>query len=436
MSFSLLSPTAPPMPIRLPGFVKHTISKVPEFMRPAAANGLFPPAAEQMNNVTFRFIDNVTHEPTFMEGCVAPSGVGKGYLDPMFEAMIRFQREHDAESNRKLIEYARIYKSKGDNKDKPDRPTDASILIPEPDMTNPALVQLLIDAELEGNRSLYTPIPEIDLLDQCCGGHKKITRVIRLNFDTKRYGAQRATVEGISGNPFLRWKFNFSCVEEKAQSFFKNSIADGTLGRIGFSYVAKPIRKRGVPRQGNYDEAYLNQLDEYLVRLRSATGEISVPKIDRLINRLNEEMADVAELADDDVFESLYHRSLVIAWLKGCLLFVAEGYRWTKEIANFVEWALYYDLWSKITIFSPLMRDSRAKTTIDTRKYGPSNMLDMLPDTFSQTQLEQLRQQQGKPVYCTSQLTLWQSRNYISFNADTKLYTKTEKYLAKHPSNP
>lgn len=432
MKYDLLSPIPPSLPKRLPGFIRLTISKVPDYMRPAAANALFPSSAAQMHDVEFRYIDNVLHEPTFMEGTVAASGLGKGYLDPMYEAIIRFLRAHDSESQKKLLEYARLYKTKSQSQAKPERPLDAAILVPEPDMTNPALVQLLMDAEREGNRSLYTPIPEIDLLDQCCGGHRKVTKVIRLNFDTKRYGAQRATVDGITGNPFLRWKFNFSCVPEKAQSFFKSCLKDGTLGRIGFNYVPKPERKRGIPRQGNYDEKYMEALDEFLVRLRMAKGEITVPKINKLINKLNDELSEASELADDEVFESLYHRSLVIAWLKGCVLYVAEGYRWTTEIANFVEWSLYYDLWSKVAIFAPQMKDSRNNVIIDVRKYGPANMLDMLPDSFSQTMLEQLRQSLDKPIYCVSQLTLWQNRGYIEYDDQTKLYSKTATYLAKH----
>lgn len=172
MKYDLLSQTAPPMPERLPGYVKHAISKVPDYMRPAAANALFPPSAAQMHDVTFRFVDNVLHEPgSKMEGCIAPSGFGKGYLDAMIEAIIQNLRQHDSESQKKLAEYARIYKSKGQSKDKPVRPTDAAILVPEPDMTNPALILLLQDAEREGNRSLYTTMAEVDLLDQCCGGH-------------------------------------------------------------------------------------------------------------------------------------------------------------------------------------------------------------------------------------------------------------------------
>jgi len=385
-----------------------------------------------MHHVQFRYIDNILHEPTSMEGCVAASSVGKGYLDSMYEAIIRFLRTHDVESERKMQEYARLYKKARAQDAKPERPSDAATLVPEPDMTNPALIQLLMDAEHEGDRSLYTPIPEIDLLDQCCGSHKKVTKVIRVNFDTKRYGAQRATVEGISGHPFMRWKFNFSCVEEKAQSFFKSSLTDGTLGRIGFSYILKPA-KRDMPRQGDYDEAYYNILDAYLVRVRSAQGEIKVPSINLLMKRLRLELDQIADMADDDVFESFYRRSLVIAWLKGCVLYVAEGYRWSKEIADFVEWSLCYDLWSKIALFTPLLVEGRNKVVkVDVRKYGPANMLDMLPDRFQQSLLEQVRKDQGKPIYCTSQLTLWQSRGYITYDPLTQLYSKTEEYLAKH----
>ncbi len=433
--YDLTSLTAPPMPKILPGFVRHTISKVPDYMRPAAANGLFPSAVAQMRNVSFRYIDNVLHEPCCsMEGCVAPSGLGKGYIDPMIEAISAQIAEHDVESRRKLMEWQREYKSKGANKDKPERPNDAAILMPEPDMTNPALIQLLMDAEREDNASLYTQMAEIDLLDQCCGGHKKVTKVIRLNFDNKRYGAQRATVEGITGNPHLRWKFNFSCVEEKARAFFKDCLIDGTLGRIGFSYIKKPADvKPGIPTQGVYDEAFKTKLEEYLVRLRTARGEISVPNLANLINRLNEALNEVATLADDDIFESFAHRSLIIAWMKGCILYVAEGYRWTSEIGAFVEWSLYFDLWSKENIFVNQIKKSRNVETADVRKYGPANMLDMLPDAFCQAQLENLRSSLDKPVYCTPQLCMWLRRNFIAYDEKSRTYSKTKEYMAKHP---
>lgn len=397
-----------------------------------------------MHDVKFRYIDNSLQEPTFMECCIAESGVGKGFLDPMIECLIEYLRKHDEESRRKLLEWQRIYKSKGQSKDKPDRPTDAAILVPETDMTNPALIQLLMDAEREGNRSLYSLIPEIDLLDQCCGGHRKVTKVIRLNFDTSHYGAQRATVEGITGNPFLRWRFNISCGPEKARSYFKSGIADGTVSRIGFSYIVKPAKKARtnnskvkrksdiVPRQGDYDAAYKKGIEVFLIRVRSACGEIKVSNIDDLIYRLAEDMNEIADFADNATFESWVNRSLIIAWLKGCVLYITEGYRLTKEITDFVEWSLYFDLWSKIAVLASLMNIKVTVSVDDVRKYGPANMLDQLPDAFSQAQLEQLRQSLGKSVYCKIQLDNWVNRGHVTFDPATELYHKTDEYLAKH----
>lgn len=435
MKYDLLSPTPPPMPKRLPGFIKHTISKVPEYMHPAAANSLFPPASALMSNVTFRFIDNTIHEPgSKMEGCVAQSGMGKSYLDAMIEAIIRSLRQNDEISDKKLSEYSRLYNSKGSNKDKPERPEDAPIFVLESDTTNAALIQLLKDAERAGNRSLYSTLAELDLLNQFCGGHNQMTRVIRLNYDTKRYGAHRATTQGISGHPFLRWRFNFSCVQSKAQKFFKSCMTDGTLGRIGFTYLPKPSYKQKTKRrQGNYDEAYLEKLDEYLIRLQAACGEIKVPRINTLVNRLDDELNDIALLADDDDFQALCLRAVGIGWQKGCLLYVAEGYRWTQEIEDFVEWSVYNDLWSKIAIFYYEIKETQKFVEVDKRKYGPMNMMELLNDSFTKDMLEQLRLSLHKASTSSNLLSSWMSRGYLTYDESTGLYHKTDVYYQKYP---
>lgn len=432
IKYDLISPTAPEMPKHLPEFVRLAISKVPDYMQPAAANAMFAPAAAHLYNIVFRYRDNTLHEATCMEGCVAASGVGKGYLGPMLEALIRKLRWHDAESQRKLVEYSRQYHRAGKNGEKPDRPSDAAILVPEPNMTNPAFILLLMDAELEGNRSLYTPIPEIDLLNGTCGGHSKVTNVLRVNFDTKRYGAQRATPEGITGNPFMRWKFNFSCVVEKAQQFFKNNIADGTAGRICFSYIPKPQRK-GIPYQGDYDEPYYRMLDLYLDRLSNAKGVLQVPELDAVMARLEKYFDEVCDLSDNDTFGGWVNRAQTMGWIKGCILYISQGMKWDPKIGRFVEWSIFYDLWSKISIFAPNMKSGVSVSDSDKRKYGPANMLDMLPTSFSQEQLEQLRQKLDKDANGCKQLGVWIDREYITYDASTHLYTKTEKYLKKHP---
>jgi len=422
--YNLLGENAPELPESLPKILNLATQNVPEHMKPAILNSLFPAFGSLMHHVGFRYPDNVYHEPHFMCGIVGPMSLGKGAINPVLEAIIRSLREHDISSYAKLNEWKRQSKTAGANKSKPARPEDAAILAPEPDMTNPALIQLLMDAENEGNRFLYTNIPEIDLLDQCCGSHKKVTKIIRLAFDLSRLGAQRATADGVSGNPTLRWNFNFSCVEQKAIAFFRDSLLDGTLSRIGISYVQRPKLRTGIiPRQGIYDERYQQQLDAYLVRLQAATGEIACPQANHLVSKLSQEMAEIAMLSDDENFEALSYRSLVIAWLKACVLYVANGCKWTSSIADFMRWSLYYDLWSKLALFAPKLREN--KEVVDTSKLkqnGPTNMLDLLPERFTYAQLVQIRQQFGRSEEGTrNQLKQWKHRGFITSDGDSWL---------------
>jgi len=416
-SYDILGAEAPKMPDCLPKMLSLAVQNVPDHMKPAIINSVFPALGSLMHNVSFRYLDNVLHEPHFMCGIVGPQSIGKGSITPVIETIIHSLREHDISSNAKLNEWKRQTKAAGANKQKPNRPEDAAILAPEPDMTNPALIQLLMDAEAEGNRFLYTNIPEVDLLDQCCGGHKKVTKVIRLAFDLSRYGAQRATADGISGNPTLRWNFNFSCVGKKAQTFFRDSLLDGTLSRIGISYVLRPKERTGiVPKQGIYTDEYRRRMDAFLVRLESATGEIECLQANKQAEQLALEMAEIACLSDDENFEALSFRALVIAWLKGCVLYVANGYRWTASISDFMRWALYYDLWSKLAIFAPKLRDDQDPIdTYKTRLAGPSNLLDKLPDAFSYADLVLVRQAAGRSEEGTSnQLYQWKYRGFIT----------------------
>ena len=424
--YDILSPYAPQMPKPLPQMLHLAIKNAPEHMKAAISNSLFPAFGSLMHNVGFRYSDNVFHEPHFMCGLIGPMSIGKGSINPIIETIIQPLREHDARSNAKLNEWKRQCKTTAANKQRPARPEDAAILAPEPDMTNPALIQLLMDAEAEGNRFLYTNIPEVDLLDQCCGSHKKLTKVVRLAYDLSRLGAQRATADGISGNPTLRWNFNFSCVEQKAQTFFRDALTDGTLSRIGISYVQRTRERTGIiPKQGIYDDNYRKQMQVYITRLQAATGEIACPQANRLVEKLSLEMANITVLSDDDNFESMSFRALIIAWLKACVLYVANGQKWTDSIAAFMRWSLYYDLWSKLAIFAPQLSETLpAVDTFKTRKKGPANMLEMLPSTFTYENLVEVRQRVGKPEEgAYNQLTQWKFRGYIE-EADGK-YKKT-----------
>jgi len=426
---------APEMPKKLPDLLAFSSKKVPEHMKPAVINSLFPAFGSLMHNIRFRYIDNVYHEPHFMCGMVGPMAIGKGSINPIIDVITHSTREHDMASRAKLNEWIRQCKTAGANKSKPARPEDAAILLPQPDMTNPALIQLLMDAENEGNRFLYTNIPEVDLLDQCSGSHKKVTKIIRLAYDLSPLGAQRATIDGISGCPTLRWNFNFSCVEQKAIEFFRHSLIEGTFSRIGFSYIQRPKERSGkIPKQGIYDDDFTREMDSYLIRLQAATGDIVCHQANELVDILADEMANLTSLNDDDNFYDLSHRSICIAWLKACVLYVANGYRWSAAIADFMRWSAYYDLWSKYAIFSiHLSAIQNVVDTSQTRKHGPANMLNDLRDDFTFDDLVALRFKRGKTSGGTENLlSQWKSRGYIT--SDPTINNLYHKTLTSHLS--
>jgi len=421
-TYDIVGEKMPKMPKNLPPVLKLITKNVPDHMRPAIANSVFPALGALMHDVRFRYADNVCHEPHFMCGMVGAQAVGKGCINPVIECIIHSLREHDAVSREKLQNWQRICRSLPVNRTKPDRPTDAAILAPEPDMTNPALVQNLMDAEAAGNRFMYTNIPELDQLDECCGSHTKVTKVIRLAFDISRYGAHRATVEGVSGTPLLRWNFNFSCVPQKAKRYFRYNIQDGTLSRVGLSYIPRPEdRTDKIPRQGDYDQKFRLQLDAYLIRLQAAQGEIECAEAIELIRELAKEMCDIAVKSGDENFADLSHRALVIAWLKGCVLYVAGGYEWTKQIEEFVRWSLYYDLWSKEALFAARLRELKDIDTYQTRQNGPQNLLEKVPEEFSYDDLVRIRVANGKTEDGTQNLlNVWRTRKYIELIGENR----------------
>lgn len=432
--FDLTSPTPPKRPNKLPPSIQFLISNVPELMKNAAAQSVFTPLTVYMKGVDFVKPNGVLTEPADSEGVVGNSGIGKGFIDVLLEAVIRTIRTKDAVSINRLEEWTRICKSKGANQTKPERPADCAQQAIEADCSSAAFIQLLKDAERAGGLCLYTNVSELDMLDMMTGSHKKLSMLVRNSTDKgKTWGAQRATVDGVQGRPTLRWRCNFSTVPTKAVSFFKGCIPQGDLWRLGISYVLPPTQRKGsAPKQGKYDEAWYKQLDEILLRLSSATGVMNIQPCVKYYKKLREEVEEIADMTDSSTFDSMYHRSLDLVFIKGCLLYIMEGYRWSKQIEAFMSWSLSYDMWSKINVFAPELRSNEVCTRSDIRKYGPTNLLDLLPSNFDKTKLEELRVQLDKPSDATSQLHNWMMRGYITYCNTTGLYSKTENYLAKH----
>jgi hypothetical protein len=248
-------------------------------------------------------------------------------------------------------------------------------------------------------------------------------------YDRQRAGALRATADGITGNPILRTNITISSTPFATRKFYKSDLFNGTFGRMIFSYKPRTSRDGRIPRQGKYSEEFYQKLDEYLTRLSICNGRHIIPQLNKLIDSLANDMATLADLTDDDVMWDCSKRSLVSAWKAGCVLWALNGQSWTTSMGHLVEWLVYHDLWSKMQIFSDLLREGDTSTN-EAAKSGPKNMLDDLRDSFNEAELEALRVSVDKPKEGTKrQLRVWMSRGFIEYSEQTGLYTKTQTYL-------
>ena len=363
-----------------------------------------------------------------MANLVAESGGNKGQLSHLVEAVCRDFRQHDEEELKKLVEWQKQVKTKSANKEKPARP-DVAFWFPPSDVTSAAFLQNAMACETLGARTQYLNMPEVEMADRMCGGHRQISQMLRNIYDRQRAGALRATADGVTGNPLLRANLTISSTPFATRRFYKNDLFNGTFGRMVFSYKARTHRDGRIPRQGKYSDDFYQQLDEYLVRLDICKGRHIIAPLNKLTDQLAADMASLADLTDDDVLWDASKRALVSAWKAGCILWALNGQIWTVAMGHLVEWLVYHDLWSKMQLFADLLSGD-ADTMCEARRNGPKNMLENLPDTFNQAQLEALRTQLGKSKEGTrDQLYHWTVRGFIEYSEQTGLYSKTDEYL-------
>ncbi len=431
MTYNIFDRTAPAMPKPGKGteIVKLLLSQVSKEMQEPLLPMTIPALAAHVSDVELMYSDNKYYELCGQMGhLIGPSGIGKDQLHDLIEAIMRSFRDHDEIEYKKLENWQHVKNTKGDNKDKPDRP-DVAIWFPPIDVTSAAFLQNALGLEKLGARTQYLNLPEVEMVDKMCGGHKQVSMMVRNIYDRKRVGALRATAEGVTGNPLIRANLTFSSIPEVARMFYKRDMINGFFGRIPFSYKARGERKGKIPRKGEYDEAFLQKLDEYLLRLDNCKGRFVVKPLNKVADQLAEEMARLADLADDDILFELSHRSIFSAWKKAATLWILNDQTWTRSIGEFMIWFCYFDLWSKVKVFGDMFKGGEVLPD-DMQKSGPKNMLDDLPNPFNEQQLEALRLQIGKSKEGTKhQLNVWKNRGFITFNAETMLYTKTETYL-------
>ena len=431
MRYDISKHKAPEMPKLGKGTecIKILLSQASKDMYEPLVPMFFPVLGAHVSASEFQYPDLTWKELCgLMANLVGDSGCNKGQFPLLVEAINRDFRKHDKAELDKLVEWQRLRQTKGDNKDKPARP-DVAFWFPPTDTTRPAFLQNAMGCEALGGRTQYFNLPEVEMADGLCGGHKQVSHMLRNIYDRPRVGALRATADGITGNPLLRANLTFSATPVTARAFYKHELFNGTFGRMVFSYKPRTSRNGRIPRQGRYPDEFYQKLDEYLARLDACKGRFIIRPLNKLADKLAEDMASMADLADDDILWDISKRALHSAWKAGCILWILNNQTWTKSMGELVEWLVYHDIWSKMQVFADMLGKD-ADTTSEAQRRGPKNMLDSLPDTFNESQLEALRVEIGKSKEGTKgQLSLWVFRKFITYSNQTGLYTKTDEYL-------
>ena len=409
--------------------IKLLLSQASKDMQEPLVPMFFPILGAHVSGAEFQYPDFTWKELCGqMANLVADTGCNKGQLSLLVEALCRDLRQHDEAELKRLVEWQRLVKTRGANKEKPARP-EVSFWFPPSDMTRAAYLQNSVACESLGGRTQYLNMPEVEMLDSLCGGHKQVTQMLRNIYDRQRAGALRATADGVVGNPLLRTCLTVSSTPFAARKFYKNDLFNGTFGRMVFSYKARQSREGRIPRVGKFPDEFYRQIDEYLLRLDTTKGRFIVRPLNELVNRLAADMASLGDLTDDDVLWDISKRSLVSAWKAGCVLWLLNNQTFTRSMGEVVEWLVWHDLWSKYQVLGDMLKDGDADRA-EASKTGPKNMLDSLPNTFNEAELEALRISAGKPKEGTrSQLSVWKNRGFITFSNQTELYTKTDAYL-------
>lgn len=431
MKYNISNSTAPKMPQLGKGTecIKILLSQVSKDMQEPIVPMIFPILGAHVSGAEFMYPDQSWKEMCgMMANLVADSGAGKGQLSGLMEAICRDFRTHDEEELDKLVEWQKMMKTKSANKEKPARP-DIAFWIPPADVTNAAFIQNAMGCEKLGCRTQYINMPEVEMADRVCGGHKQISQMLRNIYDRQRAGALRATADGVTGNPILRANITISSTPFAARKFYKNELFNGTFGRMVFSYKPRQERNGVIPRQGKYTDDFYQKLDQYIARLAICKGRFIIQPLNKLTDQLAQDMARLADLTDDDVLWDISKRAIVSAWKAGCLLWALNKQAWTKPIGSLVEWLVYHDIWSKMQIFADMLGQDTDNINEAGRR-GPKNMLEDLPETFNEQQLEALRISLGKSKNRTKhQLQVWKSRDFITYSAQTGMYTKTKEYM-------
>ena len=404
-------PAPPPMPEKLPKLVELLVSKTPDIYKPAVACAIFPPLATHLWRTRFRYIDNVEHEATLSVCLLAGTGAGKSCVQMPINYIMEDIRKRDKENMRREKEWKDEMVRKGANKDKRKRPENLIIQEIDADMTNPAFVMRTAEAQ---EHFLYTSMNELDQFDALRGMGNQQFRIMCLAFDPgNTFGQQRVGIQSVTERVTIRFNWNASSTIDKGQRYFSKVLIDGPLSRINFCTIPEREIGEDIPVYGTYDEAYRTALKPYIENLCMATGLVDCPEAFQLATVLKNENAEFARTSQNRIYENFSFRANVIAYLKACVLYVANGFKWEPEIDDFIRWSERYDLWCKMRFFGDMIA-KEMNSAERSSKRGPENLLQLLPDVFTLSQLEALRLEHGLEQKGTKGIIRqWVHRQYI-----------------------
>ena len=439
--YYISSPVPPPMPPlqRCPPLIRLLLSNTPEIYRPAVAHAVFPSLGTHLWKTYFPYINNKLHEATFMNVIIAPTAAGKSCIDEPVNYIMADIRANDAENLRREKDWKNETMTKGANKDKKKRPEGLVIQEIDADMTNAAFVQRLADAD---EKFLYTKMNEIEQFDalKTSARSKNQFQIMCLAFDPGNvYGQVRVGLNSVCERVCIRFNWNASTTVLKGQAYFRSVVTDGPISRINFCTIPEMPIGSPMPVYGTYSSDFAEKLRPYIQHLTSARGVVVCRQAQRLARQLVQENADFARLSQSRVFENLSFRANVIAYLKACTLYVANGMKWDKSIEEFVRWSLRYDLWCKMKFFGQMIEDAESVCQSGNRRPGPRNLLDFLPDTFTYDDAGEMRRnRQITSGTVSMMLGNWKSRGFIEAVEDDgkvpkgmRRYRKTEEYLSR-----
>lgn len=434
MKYDILKPTAPTMPNLGKGTecFKHLLSQASKDMHAPLLPMLFPVLGTKISQAEFQYPSGQWLEMCGQQAAlIADSAGNKGQLGLLVEACNRDFRQDDAEELKKFLQYQKTYKKRSQSKERPEEVFPLLRFLPA-DCSKPGYLKAQMACQEQGGLTTYIDLKEIEQLDNLCGSHKQVTQMLRLMWDREVYNALRATVDGITGSAILRTNLTVSTTPVRARQFFKYNLFDGTLGRMVFSYKPRGNRDGKIPRIGKFSDEFYQKLDEYLARLDNCKGRYIIRPLNKLTERLANDIAELGDLTDNDCLWDMGKRSLISAWKAGCIMWALNNMIWSRPMGDVVEWLVWHDMWSKYQVMGDMLKEGDTSTD-EASKSIPANMLDNIKgDSFNEQQLEALRLERGKSKEGTKHLlNVWKYRGFITYNSQTGLYTKTEEYLNK-----